>query len=337
MFESGPDQHGAALLRSWRVRLRAPLIASPMFIASGPELVIAQCIAGVIGSFPALNARSATQLDEWLSRIGEALAVHDRDHPDCASAPLAVNLVCHRSNLRLDDDLALCVKHRVPLVISSMGARQDINQAVHAYGGVTLHDVTTQAHARKAIAKGATGLIAVAAGAGGHAGRTSPFALIAEIRQWFDGPLVLAGAIGTGRAIAAARLLGADFAYVGSPFIATNEAMVTDAQKQGMIEAGADDIVYTPAFSGTPANYLRSSIVAQGLDPDALPQSRRAIDADNQGKAVRTWSDIWGCGQGVGSVREVLPAAALIDRMVAEYRTALGEAAALVHTPGAAW
>ena len=337
MFESGSDRNGAALLRSWRARLRAPLIAAPMFIASGVELVIAQCTSGVIGTFPALNARSAGQLDGWLCQIGEALAAHDRRHPDRPSAPLGVNLVCHRSNARLDEDLALCVRHRVPLVISSMGAREDINQAIQSYGGVTLHDVTTQTHARKAVAKGATGLIAVAAGAGGHAGRTSPFALVAEIRQWFDGPLVLAGAISTGREAVAARLLGADFAYVGSPFIATEEAAVTLAQKQGMIGAGADDIVYTAAFSGTPANYLRASIVAQGLDPDALPQVRRDIEADNQVRAARTWTDIWGCGQGVGSVHKVLPAAVLIDRMVAEYRAALGYAGALVEAPAATW
>ena len=337
MVESGSDKNGTALLRSWRTRLRAPLIASPMFIASGPELVIAQCIAGVIGTFPALNARTPAQLDEWLTRIGTALARHDRAHPGRLSAPFGVNLVCHKSNDRLEEDLALCVRHKVPLVISSMGAREDINQAVHAYGGVTLHDITTQAHARKAIAKGASGLIAVAAGAGGHAGRTSPFALVAEIRQWFDGPLVLAGAIADGGAIAAARLLGADFAYVGSPFIATDEAAVSDAQKQALVESGADDIVYTAAFTGTPANYLRGSIVAQGLDPDDLPQSRRTIAVDNQAKAVRTWTDIWGCGQGIGSVNAVMPAAALIDRLISEYRLALSRACALAEEPVAAW
>ena len=336
MFESGLGGEGAMRLRSWRANLRVPVIASPMFIASGPELVVAQCTSGVIGTFPSLNARTAEQLDQWLTAIAAALAAHDQASPGRPAAPFGVNLICHRSNARLEEDLALCVRHKVPLVISSMGAREDINAAIHAYGGVTLHDVTTQAHARKAIAKGATGLIAVAAGAGGHAGRTSPFALVAEIREWFAGPVALAGSISTGRAIAAARLLGADFAYIGSPFIATSEAAVSAAQKQGVVDAAADDIVYTPAFSGTPANYLRSSIIAQGLDPDALPQTRRELEVGDQGKAARTWSDIWGCGQGVGPIRAVVPAAALVDRLTKEYRAALQIAAALSDELGAA-
>ena len=336
MVESGSCGEGAARLRSWRDDLRLPVIAAPMFIASGPALVIAQCTSGVIGTFPSLNARTVAELDQWLTTITAALAEYDRACPDRPAARYGVNLICHSSNSRLDEDLALCVRHRVPLVISSMGARAEINAAIQAYGGVTLHDVTTQIHARKAIAKGATGLIAVAAGAGGHAGCTSPFALVAEIREWFDGPLALAGAIGNGRAIAAARLLGADFAYIGSPFIATTEATVSDAQKQGVVAAGADDIVYTPAFSGTPANYLRSSILAQGLDPNSLPLTRRELAVGDQGKAARTWSDIWGCGQGVGGVHQVVPAAALIDQLTAEYRDALYRTAELAETPGAA-
>ena len=337
MVEAGTDAKGASRLRSWRGDLRVPVIASPMFIASGPELVVAQCTSGVIGTFPSLNARTAKQLDQWLTAIAAALSAHDKANPGRPATPFGVNLVCHRSNARLEEDLALCVRHKVPLVISSMGAREDINDAIHSYGGVTLHDVTTQAHARKAIAKGATGLIAVAGGAGGHAGRTSPFALMAEIRQWFDGPVALAGAISTGRAIAAARLLGADFADIGSPFIATSEAAGSAAQKQGVVDAAADDIVYTPAFSGTPANYLRSSIIAQGLDPDSLPLTRRDLAVGDQGKAARTWSDIWGCGQGVGAIRAVMPAAVLVDRLAMEYRAALQIAAALSDEAGAAW
>ena len=337
MLDSGSGANGAALLRSWLAKLRAPIIASPMFIASSAELVIAQCTSGVIGTFPALNARTTEQLDEWLCRIEQALAAHDAAHPRRPSAPFGVNLICHSSNARLEADLALCAAHKVPLVISSLGARPEVNAAVQAYGGVTLHDVISQDHARKAIAKGATGLIAVAAGAGGHAGTTAPFALMAEIREWFDGPVALAGAIGNGRAIVAARLLGADFAYIGSPFIATEEAPVTMGQKRGMIEASADDIVYTPMFSGTPANYLRASIVANGLDPENLPQTRRPPAVGTPPGAARAWRDIWGCGQAVGSVREVVSAAALVDRLVREYREALGLASALANEPGAAW
>lgn len=336
MLESAADKNGASRLLSWRSRLRVPVIASPMFLVSGPELVIAQCIGGVIGTFPSLNATSCEQFEEWLVAIQAALAGHDASHPGQPAAPFGVNLVCHASNGRFDRDLALCVRYRVPLVISSMGVREALNAAVHAYGGVTLHDVTTQAHARKAIAKGATGLVAVAAGAGGHAGAVSPFALAAEIRQWFDGPLVLAGAIGNGRAIAAARLLGADFAYIGSPFIATCEAAVSAAQKRGVVESGADDIVYTAAFSGTPANYLRSSILAQGFDPDDLPQGRRAPAVDDQDKATRTWHDIWGCGQGIGGVSKVVPAAELVRRLGEEYQAALGLPVALAQEAAAA-
>ncbi len=316
---------GAATLRRWRGQLRAPVIGAPLFLASGVELVIAQCTSGIIGTIPALNARPSAQFDEWLTEIEETLTAWDRDHPDAPAAPFGVNLIVHKSNPRLEDDLALCVSHKVPLVISSMGAREDVNQAVQAYGGVTMHDVTNQAHARKAIEKGATGLVAVAAGAGGHAGMQSPFALMDELQAWFDGPVALAGAIGTGRAVAAACLMGADFAYVGSAFLATEEAQCSRAHKAAVVEASAADIVYTPLFSGTPANYLRCSIAAAGLDPDNLPTTRRAIDVAAQDSATKTWSDIWGCGQGVGSSHAVEPAAVLIDRIVREYAQAIGK------------
>ena len=306
-------------MRRWRDQLRAPVIGAPMFLASGVELVIAQCTSGIIGTIPALNARPSAQFDDWLSEIEAALAAWDSDHPQRPAAPFGVNLIVHKSNPRLEDDLARCVAHKVPLVISSMGAREDVNNAVQAYGGVTLHDVTNQAHARKAINKGATGLIAVAAGAGGHAGMQSPFALVEELRAWFDGPIALAGAIGTGRAVAAARMMGADFAYIGSAFLATDEALISPAQKAAVVDASAADIVYTPAFSGTPANYLRQSIVAAGLDPEALPTTRRAIDVAAQDGAAKTWSDIWGCGQGVGSSHSVEPTAVLVDRIVREF------------------
>ena len=317
------DESGTALLRGWRDRLRAPVIAAPMFLISGPQLVIAQCTSGIIGSFPALNARTSAQLGEWLAEITAALADWDRRHPDRPAAPFGVNLVVHRSNARLEADLALCLKYDVPLIISSMGARDEVNSAVQSKGGVTLHDVTHQAHARKAIEKGATGLIAVAAGAGGHAGQLSPFAFVEELRQWFAGPLVLGGAIATGRAVAAAQMIGADFAYVGSSFIATAESLCSEAQKCAVVAASAADIVYTPAFSGTPANYLRGSIEAAGFDPDSLPTGRRAIDVGAGDRAARTWTDIWGCGQGIGATQAIEPAAAVVDRLVAEYDAAL--------------
>lgn len=310
-------------MRRWREQLRAPVIGAPMFLGSGVELVIAQCTSGIIGTIPALNARPSAQFDDWLSEIEAALEAWDSDHPQRPAAPFGVNLIVHKSNPRLEDDLALCVAHKVPLVISSMGAREDVNNAVQAYGGVTLHDVTNQAHARKAIEKGATGLIAVAAGAGGHAGMQSPFALVEELRAWFDGPIALAGAIGTGRAVAAARMMGADFAYIGSAFLATEEALISPAQKAAVVDASAADIVYTPAFSGTPANYLRQSIVAAGLDPDALPTTRRAIDVAAQDGAAKTWTDIWGCGQGVGASHSVEPTAVLVDRIVRDYEDAI--------------
>ena len=313
MVNSAGTQGGEALL-AWRDRLRAPIIAAPLFIASTPALVLVQCTGGIIGTFPALNARSSALFEEWLAQLSEALA---------ETAPFGVNLIVHRSNPRLDADLALCEKYRVPLVISSMGASEDVNRVVHGYGGSTLHDITTQAHARKAIERGADGLIAVAAGAGGHAGTTSPFALISEIREWFDGPLALAGAIGTGRGVLGARAMGVDFAYVGSAFIATNEAGVGDAQKVAMVEAAAEDIVYTPAFSGTPANYLKSSIAAQGLNPATLPALRRELQVGNQAGAAKTWTEIWGSGQGVGATKTVEPAGEVVDRLVREYRDAL--------------
>lgn len=323
MTDGRQQERNGARLIGWRDLLRAPIIGAPMFLASGPDLVIAQCTAGIIGTLPALNARPVAQFGDWLDRIADALAAWDAAHPERPAAPFGVNLIVHRSNSRLEEDLALCVRHRVPLVISSMGAREEVNRAVQAYGGVTLHDVTTQDHARKAIEKGASGLILVATGAGGHAGRLSPFALVEETRAWFGGPIALAGAIATGRGIAAARAMGADFAYLGSAFIATAESTAFAAQKQGMLAAGAEDIVYTPAFSGTPANYLRTSIVAAGLDPDALPATRREIDLTNPDRSTRTWTDIWGCGQGVGSIDAIVPTAALVDRLVAEYRAAL--------------
>ncbi|HEY6047695.1 MAG TPA: nitronate monooxygenase family protein, partial [Sphingomicrobium sp.] len=249
-------------------RLRIPVIGAPMFIVSNPRLVIAQCTGGIVGGFPALNARPQSKLDEWLHEIREALAAWDRDHPDRPSAPFAVNQIVHRSNDRLDADMATCAKWKVPIVISSLGARPELNEAVHGWGGITLHDVIDDRFARKAIEKGADGIIAVAAGAGGHAGRWSPFALIQEIRAWFDGPLILSGAIANGGAVLAAQAAGADLAYVGSPFIATEEANAPDAYKQAIVAAGAADIVYTDLFTGVHGNYLKSSIAAAGLDPD---------------------------------------------------------------------
>lgn len=319
------DHNGAATLRHWRDRLRAPVIGAPMFLASGVQLVVAQCTSGIIGTLPALNARPSSQFDEWLCAISEEIAAWDHDHPEAPAAPFGVNLIVHKSNPRLEADLDLCVRHKVPLVISSMGASEEVNRAIQAYGGVTLHDVTNQAHARKAVEKGATGLVAVAAGAGGHAGMLSPFALMAELREWFDGPIALAGAIATGQAVAAARTIGADFAYIGSAFLATKEAYCSAAQKAAVVGATAQDIVYTPAFSGTPANYLRCSIVAAGLDPDNLPTSRRALDVSAQDGATRTWSDIWGCGQGVGPITAVEPAAVMIDQLVQTYRDAISK------------
>lgn len=291
-----------------------PVIAAPMFRISGPELVIAQCRAGVVGSFPALNARPPELLDEWMATIAEARAA------DPAMAPFAVNLIVHKSNARVEHDLAACVRHRVPVVITSLGAQPDVNAAVHAYGGIVLHDVISLRHAHKAIDMGADGLIAVAAGAGGHAGGLSPFALVQEIRQWWDGPLVLSGAIATGRAVLAARTMGADFAYVGSPFIATAESRAEEGYKAMIVASAAADIVYTNAFTGVHGNYLRGSIVAAGLDPDKLPASEagRMSFADGHSRP-KAWRDIWGCGQGIGAVTGVETVQSLVARLASEY------------------
>lgn len=304
-------------------RLALPAIASPMFIISGPELVIAQCKAGIVGSFPALNARPVELLDEWLHRITKELAAWDRDHPDAPSAPFAVNQIVHRSNGRLEADLALCAKWKVPIVITSLGAREDLNQAVHGWGGITLHDIIDDRFARKAVEKGADGLIAVATGAGGHAGRLSPFALIHEIREWFDGPLILSGAIAHGGAILAAQAMGADLAYIGSPFIATEEANAVPAYKQGIVDGRASDIVYSNLFTGVHGNYLRASIVAAGLDPDNLPEGDIKTMDFGGGSDAKAWRDIWGSGQGIGAIKAVQPADALIAQLKAEYRAAV--------------
>jgi nitronate monooxygenase len=305
-------------------RLSLPVIAAPMFILSNPELVIAQCTAGIVGSFPALNARPAEALEEWLKRITGALAAHDAAHPDRPAAPFAVNQIVHRSNERLEHDMALCVKYRVPIVITSLGARAEVNRAVQSYGGIVLHDVISDAFARKAIEKGADGLIAVAAGAGGHAGTLSPFALVQEIRAWFDGPLALSGAIANGRGILAARAMGADLAYIGSAFIATAEAAAAEAYKQAVVEGAAADIVYTDYFTGVHGNYLAASIRAMGLDPEKLPASDPShMDFGSAAVSAKPWRDIWGAGQGIGAVRDIVPAAARIARWQAEYRAAL--------------
>jgi nitronate monooxygenase len=302
-------------------KLRLPVIGAPMFIASVPELVIAQCTSGIIGAMPALNARPASLLDEWLQQIQEALAAWDRDHPDRPAAPFAVNQIAHRSNDRLDEDLATCEKRRVPIVITSLGAREEVNAAVHGWGGVTLHDVIDDRFARKAIEKGADGLIAVAAGAGGHAGRTSPFALVQEIRQWFSGPLALSGAIAHGRSILAAQAMGADFAYIGSPFLATDEANVPLAYKEAIVAGRASDILYTDLFTGVHGNYLRPSIAAAGLDPDKLPARSEAAGNFGTG-ASKAWRDIWSAGQGIGMIDRIQPAAGLIDQYAREYAAA---------------
>lgn len=301
-------------------RLSVPIIASPMFIVSGPELVIAQCRAGVVGAFPSLNARPSGVFEQWLQRLGTELT--DRD------APYAVNLIVHRSNDRLEEDLALCVRYRVPLVITSLGAREDVNAAIRSYGGIVLHDVIDDMFARKAIAKGADGLIAVAAGAGGHAGRLSPFALVQEIRAWFDGPLALSGAIATGGAVAAARAMGADLGYVGSAFIATAEANAVPAYKQMIVDGRAGDIVYTNLFTGVHGNYLKPSIAAAGLDPDALPEANPSKMNFGTAGEAKAWRDIWGCGQGIGAVDAVVPVAERVARLKAEYQAALARLAA---------
>ena len=301
--------------------LRLPVIGAPLFIISWPKLVIEQCKAGVVGSMPALNARPASQLDEWLAEITEALAAHDRAHPERPAAPFAVNQIVHKSNPRLETDMEMCVKYKVPVIITSLGARPEINQAAHSYGGTVLHDVINDTHARKAIEKGADGLIAVAAGAGGHAGVKSPFALIQEIRTWFDGPVALSGAIATGRAVLAAQAMGADFAYIGSAFIATEEARAADAYKQCIVDSSSDDIVYSNLFTGVHGNYLKPSVVAAGLDPENLPTADPSkMNFGND--STKAWKDIWGCGQGIGAVRAVVPARELVERLSREYAEA---------------
>jgi nitronate monooxygenase len=304
-------------------RVPLPIIGAPLFIVSNPKLVIEQCKAGVVGSMPALNARPASQLDEWLAEITETLAAWDRDHPGQKAAPFAINQIVHKSNDRLDHDMQVCAKYKVPIIITSLGARTDVNDAVHGWGGVVLHDIINNAFAKKAIEKGADGLIAVAAGAGGHAGVKSPFALVQEIREWFNGPLALSGAIATGDAVLAALAMGADFAYVGSAFIATDEARASDAYKQCIVDSTSDDIVYSSLFTGVHGNYLKPSIRNAGMDPDKLPESDPSqMNFGGGDSAKKAWKDIWGCGQGIGAVKSVLPTAQLVARLREEMRAA---------------
>ena len=304
-------------------KLRLPVIGSPLFIISNPKLVIAQCTAGIVGSFPALNARPASQLDEWLAEITEALAAWNAAHPDQPAAPFAVNQIVHRSNERLEQDMMLCAKYRVPIVITSLGARPEVNQGVHGWGGIVLHDVINQTFAHKAVEKGADGLILVAAGAGGHAGTQSPFALVQETRRWFDGPVVLSGAIARGDSVLAAQAMGADLAYIGSAFIATDEARAAEGYKQMIVDSSAQDIVYSSLFTGVHGNYLRGSIAAAGLDPDHLPEGDPSkMDFASAIGGAKAWKDIWGCGQGIGVVGRVQPAADLVAQLQREYEAA---------------
>ncbi|QAY79481.1 nitronate monooxygenase family protein [Sphingosinicella sp. BN140058] len=306
-------------------KLRLPVIGAPLFIVSTPDLVIAQCKAGIVGSFPALNARPQATLDEWLHRITEELAAWDRDNPDRPSAPFAVNQIVHRSNDRLEQDMATCAKWRVPIVITSLGAIPELNQAVHGWGGITLHDVINDRFARKAVEKGADGIIAVAAGAGGHAGTLSPFALVQEIRAWFEGPVALSGAIANGRSILAAQAMGADLAYIGSPFIATEEANAGADYKDGIVEGRANDIVYSNFFTGVHGNYLKRSIEASGLDPANLPEGDLKTMNFGGESAKKAWRDIWGSGQGIGAIDRVQPAGAFIGELIGEYDAARAE------------
>ena len=306
-------------------KLRFPVIGSPLFIVSNPKLVIAQCKAGVVGSMPALNARPAAQLDEWLAEITEALDAHNKANPDNPAAPFAINQIVHKSNDRLDHDMEMCAKYKVPIIITSLGAREDVNQAVHAWGGVVMHDVINNVFAHKAIEKGADGLIPVAAGAGGHASVKSPFAMIQEIRDWFGGPVALSGSIASGGAILAAQAMGADFAYIGSAFIATPEARAVDEYKQMIVSSNSDDIVYSNFYTGVHGNYLKGSIRNAGMDPENLPQSdpSKMNFATGEGSnSAKAWRDIWGCGQGIGAIREVLPTADLVARFKREYAEA---------------
>lgn len=307
--------------------LRLPLIGSPMFIVSGPELVIAQCKAGIVGSFPALNARPEPVLHEWLDRISTELAEYDEKNPERPSAPYAVNQIVHRSNNRLEHDVEACVKFKVPIVITSLGARVDLNEAIHSYGGITMHDIINMKFARKALEKGADGLVAVASGAGGHAGGLSPFALIQEIREFFDGPLALSGSIATGGAIAAAQAMGADLAYAGSAFISVAEANATDGYKDAIVDYSAEDIVYTNLFTGVHGNYLKPSIAAAGLDPDNLPESDPSkMNFGSGGNSdAKAWKDIWGCGQGIGAIKSRMPTSEYVDKLEAEYEAAIAK------------
>ena len=301
--------------------LSLPVIASPLFIISNPKLVIEQCKAGVVGSMPALNARPAELLDEWLAEITETLAAYNQANPDKPAAPFAINQIVHKSNDRLEHDMQVCAKYKVPIIITSLGAREDVNQAVHAWGGIVLHDIINNKFAHKAIEKGADGLIAVAAGAGGHAGVKSPFALIQEIRQWFDGPVALSGSIASGDAVLAAQAMGADFGYIGSAFIATHEARASDAYKQAIVDGNSDDIVYSNLFTGVHGNYLAPSIRAAGMDPDNLPESDPS-KMNFGGDAKKAWKDIWGCGQGIGAINAVTSTAELVDKLRGEYQAA---------------
>ncbi len=303
-------------------RLSFPVIGSPLFIISTPQLVIAQCKAGVVGSMPALNARPAEVLEDWLKEITEALAAHNAAHPEAPAAPFAINQIVHKSNDRLEHDMALCVKYKVPIIITSLGAREDINAAAHSYGGVVLHDIINNKFAHKAIEKGADGLIAVATGAGGHAGVKHPFALVQEIRQWFDGPLALSGSIATGDAILAAQACGADFAYIGSPFIATTEARASEAYKQAIVDCNSDDIVYSNLFTGVHGNYLAPSIRNAGLDPEHLPESDPSKMNFGGNAGAKAWKDIWGCGQGIGAIDKVQSAPEYIAQLKREYAAA---------------
>ena len=301
--------------------LPLPIIGSPLFIISNPKLVIEQCKAGVVGSMPSLNARPAELLDDWLKEITTVLAAYNLAHPDKPAAPFAINQIVHKSNDRLEHDMALCAKYKVPIIITSLGAREDVNQAVHAWGGIVLHDIINNKFAKKAIEKGADGLIAVAAGAGGHAGVKSPFALIQEIREWFGGPVALSGAIASGDAVLAAQAMGADFGYIGSAFIATDEARASDGYKQMIVDSNSDDIVYSNLFTGVHGNYLKGSIVNAGMDPDKLPESDPSA-MNFGGDSKKAWKDIWGCGQGIGAVRNVVPARVLVERLASEYQAA---------------
>lgn len=301
--------------------LPLPIIGSPLFIISNPKLVIEQCKAGIVGSMPALNARPAEQLDEWLAEITETLAAYNKANPGKPAAPFAINQIVHKSNDRLEHDMQMCAKYKVPIVITSLGARTDVNDAVHGWGGVVLHDVINNRFAKKAIEKGADGLILVAAGAGGHAGVKSPFALVQEIREWFDGPIALSGAISTGGAVLAAQAMGADFAYIGSAFIATDEARAGEDYKQAIVAGSSDDIVYSSLFTGVHGNYLKPSIIAAGLDPDNLPEADPSTMSfgGGEGSKKKAWKDIWGSGQGIGAVKQVLPARELVGRLQREY------------------